>query len=57
MPKITPPDWVDETTSGVRYPRDRKHCCDHDLIIEKDATTRRYLRRDGTPHPKGDRPE
>jgi uncharacterized cupin superfamily protein len=40
---------------GTRKDRDRIHYADHDLVTEKDGTTRRYLRRDGTPHdlPKG----
>jgi uncharacterized cupin superfamily protein len=35
---------------GTRKDRDRIHYTDHDLVTEKDGTTRRYLRRDGTPH-------
>ena len=42
---------------GTRAQRDRIHYSDHDLITEKDGAARRYLRRDGTPHPKGDDPK
>ena len=40
---------------GTRNRRDRIHYTDHDLITEKDGPERRYLRRDGSIHPKGDR--
>jgi uncharacterized cupin superfamily protein len=38
---------------GTRAERDRIHYTDHDLVTEKDGPTRSYLRRDGSPHPKG----
>lgn len=38
---------------GTRALRDRLHYTDHDLVTEKDGPARRYLRRDGSPHPKG----
>ena len=36
---------------GNRGQRDRIHYADHDLVTEKDGSARRYLHRDGTPHP------
>lgn len=39
---------------GTRNQRDRIHYTDHDLITEKDGLARSYLRRDGTPHRKGE---
>jgi uncharacterized cupin superfamily protein len=39
---------------GTRNDRDVIHYSDHDLITHKLGTTRRYLRRDGTPYPQGE---
>lgn len=39
---------------GTRKTTDRIHYTDHDLITEKDGSTRRYLHRDGTPYPIGE---
>lgn len=38
---------------GTRAARDRIHYSDDDLVTERDGTARRYLRRDGSPHPVG----
>lgn len=40
---------------GTRAQRDTIHYTDHDLVTEKDGTERRYLHRDGTPYPQGEK--
>ncbi len=38
---------------GTRAAADVVHYTDQDLITHREGATRRYLRRDGTPHPQG----
>lgn len=40
---------------GTRAVTDRIHYTDHDLVTLKDGTSRRYLHRDGTDYPAGEK--